>query len=232
MTFPSGAPGGFPAQGPQQPLQGPGYGPPRPGIKLGLPQIGHLVVAGLGVLIFFFAFIKFYDGEGDGNNFYGTGNGWIPALLFVGGVLSLKAILPGEDKKPGLVPPVTIFAITWAFLFAVFNLGDQSPDLAVGGILVMILSILQMLAAIAVYLLDAGIIKMPQPNPYAHQQQGGFPQTGTFQQAPPSAAFPQQQPPQQQPPQQPGQQTTFAPQQGQFGQQQPGTPPGGYPPQG
>jgi uncharacterized protein DUF5336 len=235
MTFPSGAPGGFPGQGPQQPPQGPGYGPPRAGLKLGLPQILHLGTAALGVIIFFVAFASIADvpDGADGISFYkfDVGLGWIPLLMFVGGILSLKAILPGEDKKPGLVPPVLIFGTTWAYLFMVFSL-EGNQDMGAGGIMVMIFAIMQMLVSIGAYLLDSGIIKMPQPNPYGHQ--GGFPQTGTFQQQPPSAGFPQQQPQSgsfpQQPPAQPGQQTTFAPQQGQFGQQQPpGTPPGGYP---
>jgi hypothetical protein len=226
MTFPGGAPGGYPGQGPQQPLQGPGgYGPPPgSGPKLGLPQIAHLVTAGLGVLILFLAFASLSD-AGD-LSFYEGGFGWVPALMLAGGLLSAKVILPGEDKKPGLLPAVLVVSTGLAFLFTVFTAGG---DLGAGGIMVMIFGILQMIAAVAGYLFDAGIIKPPAPNPYGHGQPGGM--------YPPSGAFQQQQPPQpgqfgQPPAAPPGQQTTFAPQQGQFGQQQPpGTPPGGYPQQ-
>lgn len=230
MTFPGGQPGGgYPGQGPQQPLQGPGgFGrPPGSGLKLGLPQIAHLVVAGLGVLILFLSFASIADGADV--SLYEAGYGWIPAMLLAGGLLSAKVILPGEDKKPGLVPPALIFAAVWAYLFTVFT---TESDMGAGGIMVMIFGIIQMLAAIAAVLLDLGIIKPPASNPYGHQQQPGgmYPPSGAFQQQQPPH---QQQPPYGQPPAPPGQQTTFAPQQGQFGQQpqQPGTPPGGYPQQ-
>ncbi|GAB3437145.1 DUF5336 domain-containing protein [Actinophytocola sediminis] len=225
MTFPGGQPGGYPGQGPQQPLQGPGgYGPPPgSGLKLGLPQIAHLVVAGLGVLILFLSFASITD-AGD-VSFYEGGYGWVPAILLAGGLLSVKVILPGEDKKPGLVPAVLVFSGVWAFLFTVFT---ANGDLGAGGIMVMIFGIIQMLAAIAGLLLDLGIIKPPAPNPYAQQPGGMYPPSGAFQQAPQQPQYGQPQPPAPQP----GQQTTFAPQQGQFGQQQqPGTPPGGYPQQ-
>jgi hypothetical protein len=206
-------------------------------MKLGLPQIAHLATAGLGLIIFFVGFASLNDApEGaEGTSFYelGFGLGWTPVLLFVAGLLSLKAILPGEDKKPGLLPPALVVATTLAFLFMVFSL-EANEDMGAGGIMVMIFAILQLIVVVGAYLLDAGIIKMPAPNPYGHQPPGGmYPPSGQFQQP-----FPGQQPPQQQTP--PGQATTFAPQQGQFGQpgqpgqpgQAPGTPPGGYPQQG
>lgn len=227
MTFPGGQPGGaYPGQGPQQPLQGPGgYGPPvGSGLKLGLPEIAHLVVAGLGVLILFLSFASVSDGSGV--SFYEAGFGWVPALLLIGGLLSAKVILPGEDKKPGMIPPVIIVAGVWTYLFTVFT---SNGDLGAGGIMVMIFGIIQMLAAVAGLLFDLGVIKPPAPNPYGQQPGGMYPPSGAFQQQAPQQP---QQPQYGQPPAQPGQQTTFAPQQGQFGQQQqPGTPPGGYPQQ-
>ncbi len=62
MTFPGGAPGGYPGQGPQQPVPGPyGQPPSGGGMKLGLPQIAHLITAGLGLIIFFVAFASIAD---------------------------------------------------------------------------------------------------------------------------------------------------------------------------
>lgn len=225
MTFPGGQPGGaYPGQGPQQPLQGPGgYGrPPGSGLKLGLPQIAHLVVAGLGVLILFLAFASIADGQDV--SFYEGGYGWVPALLLAGGLLSAKVIMPGEDKKPGIVPTAIVVSAVLAYMFTVFT---AEGDMGAGGIMVMVFGIIQMLAAVAALLLDVGVIKPPAPNPYGQQPGGMYPPSGSFPQQPP------QQPQYGQPPAQPGQQTTFAPQQGQFGQQpqQPGTPPGGYPQQ-
>lgn len=226
MTFPGGAPGGYPGQGPQQsPFPGPGYGPPPGGgTKLSLPTILHLVVGGLGLINFFVGFADAYDGGDSG--FFANGS-VLPTLFLIGGLLSLKAILPGDDKKPGLAPAAISVAAMLSILFFTFS---TEPDVGTGAILLMIFGILQGGAAVVAYLFDVGIMKVPAPNPYGHQPPGGqFPPSGQFQ-APPQQ--PQPQPGQFGAP--PGQQTTFAPQQGQFGQppQQPGTPPGGYPQQG
>jgi hypothetical protein len=226
MTFPSGAPGGYPGQGPHQPPPGPGYGPPPgAGLKLSLAQILALVAGGLGVLNLFLGFAPIITG----NSFYESMVGWVPGLLFIGGLLELPAILPGEkDKqKAGLLPAVVSLGAALAFLFTVFTF---SGSLAAGGVMVLIFGILQAGAAVVAYLFETGIIKPPAPNPYgapgapgAYPPPPGYPQTG---------GFPAQQPTVQQPGPfgAPGQQTQFSPQQGQFGQ--PGTPPGGYPQQG
>lgn len=220
MTYPGGAPGGYPGQGPQQPTMG--YAPTQAGPKLELAQILHMAVAGLGVLNLFLGFAPIAAGTG----FYESSFGWIPAMLFLGGLLAVPAILPG-DKKVGLASPATTLAVALAFLFTVFSIDGS---LKAGGVMVLIFGLLQAGAAVVAFLFDNGIIKPPQPapaNPYG--QPGGY--------NPPSAPFgqPQQQPPFGQP--QPGQQhqqqpqQTFAPPPGQFGQA-PGTPPGGYPQQG
>jgi hypothetical protein len=192
-------------------------------MKLGLPTILHLATAGLGLVNFFVGFADAYDG-GDSGFF---SNGLIlPTLFLIGGLFALPAILPGEDKKPGIAPVVFSLASWLTILFFTFS---TDPDVGTGTVLLMIFGFLQTGAAAAAYLFDAGILKMPAPNPYAHQQPGGpFPPSGQFPAPPPQ----QPQPGQFGAP--PGQQTTFAPQQGQFGQppQQPGTPPGGYPQQG
>jgi hypothetical protein len=222
MTFPGGAPGGYPGQGPQQPPHpGPGYGPPPGGgMKLSLPAILHLVVLGLGVINFFMGFADAYDG-GDSGFFANTSI--LPGMFLLGGLFSLPAILPGENKKPGIAPAAFSVVGMLSILFFAFS---TDPDLGTGSILLMIFGVLQGIAAVVALLFDMGVLKMPAPNPYGHMQPGG--------QFPPSGQFPA--PPPQQPGQfgaPPGQQTTFAPQQGQFGQPpQPGTPPGGYPQQG
>jgi hypothetical protein len=225
MTFPGGAPGGYPGQGPQQsPFPGPGYGPPPGGggAKLPVPTIVHLVVAGIGLINFFIGFASIAE---SGGSFFE--NGVVhPALFLLGGLLSLPAILPGENKKPGIAPAAFAVAAWLSVLFFTFS---TSADVGTGTILLMIFGFLQTGGAVFAFLLDAGIVKMPAPNPYGHQPPGG----GQF---PPSGQFPAPPPQQPQPGQfgaPPGQQTTFAPQQGQFGQPpQPGTPPGGYPQQG
>lgn len=231
MTFPGGAPGGYPGQGPQQPpFPGPGYGPPPGGgMKLGVPAIAHIAVAGLGVLNFFLGFASVADVPSgyEGNvSFFGNGS-LIPGMFLLSALFTVPAILPGENKKPGIAAPA--FAVT-GMLTVLFLAFTADGDLGVGAILVMVFGILQGLVSVGAYLLDEGVIKMPAPNPYGHQPPPGG-------QYPPSGQFPAPPPQQPQQPGQfgapPGQQTTFAPQQGQFGQPpQPGTPPGGYPQQG
>jgi hypothetical protein len=158
----------------------------------------------------------------------------VPALFLLGGLFALPAILPGGDKKPGIAPAAFSVTGMLSILFLTFS---SEGDVGTGTILLMIFGIVQGVVAIAALLFDMGVLKMPAPqqHPYGHQPPGGgFPPSGQFP-APPQQ---QQQPQPGQFGAAPGQQTTFAPQQGQFGQpgqqpgQAPGTPPGGYPQQG
>ncbi|MGW5053179.1 DUF5336 domain-containing protein [Actinokineospora sp. NPDC004072] len=221
MSYPGGAPGGYPGPG-QQPT--PAYGPPpSAGPKFTVAQMLHLGVAGLGALNFFLGFAP----AGPGANYFEIAS-VLPALFLIAGVLSLQVVLPGDAKKPGLLPPAAAVAAALTVLFGLFGGLDGT-----GAILLLIFGLVQAAAAVAAFLMDQGIVKPPAPQhhvPYA--QPGGY--------NPPSGQFGQQPMPGQPQPQQPGQfgqppvsnqQTTFAPQQGQFGQQAPGTPPGGYPQQ-
>jgi hypothetical protein len=133
----------------------------------------------------------------------------------------LPSILPGEAKKAGIAPAA--FSVT-AILTVLFLTFTAAGDLGVGTILMLIFGVAQAAAAVVGYLFEAGIMKPPTPG--QNQQYGQQPPA----MYPPSGQFPAQPPHGQYPP--PGQQTTFAPQQGQFGQPgYPGTPPGGYPQQ-
>ncbi|MGQ0837608.1 DUF5336 domain-containing protein [Actinokineospora sp.] len=220
MTYPGGAPGGYPGPGPQQPPQG--YGPAPVaggGPKLGMAQILHLAVAGLGLLNLFLGFASVAGEAG----FYESAFGWVPALLFMGGMLALGAILPG-DRKVGVSSVAVTLGGALGFLFTVIAF---DAEMKAGAIMVLIFGILQSIGAVVALLFEVGVIKPPQPGmaqPGHFGQPGGYnPASGQFQQ--PMQPNPYGQPI-------PGQQTTFAPQQGQFGQQPPpGTPPGGYPQQ-
>ncbi|RLK60912.1 DUF5336 domain-containing protein [Actinokineospora cianjurensis] len=224
MTYP-GAPGGYPGPGQPQPQPQPGFGPPPVGSRFTLAQTLNLLVIGLGALNLFLGFAPAFNAV----SFYeSVGGGWIPGLLFAGGLLALPAVLPG-DKKVGVASMAVVLGTTLAFLFSVFAI---SAEIKAGGILVLVFGLLQSGLAVAAFLFEAGLLKPPAPR----QHHGHFGQPGGYN--PPSGQFQQpygQPPVQQQPPQQqPGGQTTFAPQQGQFGQppHAPGTPPGGYPQQG
>lgn len=243
MSFPSGAPGGFPGQGPHQPQQPhPGPAPSGAGPKIALPQLLFLVTAGLGALNLFLGFASI----GTGASFYESAWAWVPALLLISGATAAFNLLPGGDR-PGAWPAAFAAGAVLPFLFGVFQ---SEGSLAAGGVLVLIFGILQLLAAVAAYLFEAGVLKPPSPpqaaGPYGHgpyaQQLGGFGQQQFGQQPPPDSGGMAQptkfaQPVQPgQPGQQPTQQPTqYAPQHGQFfqpsaesGQQGgPGTPPGG-----
>ena len=234
MTYPGGGPGGYPGQGPQQPQPGPGYGPPvGGGQRLNIPQIGYLITAGLGLLNLFLGFAPLQGGgsvrgfDTPGVSFYEASFGWVPALLLISGLTALFYILPG-DTKPGAWPAIFAVGGTIPFLFSVFQAGGS---LGAGGVMVLILSILQMLAAVGAYLMESGVIKTPAPG----QGGPGYGHPGGY--GPPPGQFPPPPQQQQQPGQyQPGAQTQYQPQPGQFppppGPQHPGTPPGGYPQQG
>ncbi|GLZ43261.1 DUF5336 domain-containing protein [Actinokineospora sp. NBRC 105648] len=220
MTYPGGAPGGYPGPGPQQPPQG--FGPPPPvAPRFTLAQTLHLVVAVLGTLNLFLGFAPLSGTS----SFYEGFVGWIPGLLFVGGLLALQAVLPG-DKKAGILSVAVTLGVTLSFLFSVFAADGETKA---GGIMVLIFGLLQSIGAVVAFLYESGVLKPPQPR--VHQHPGHFGQPGGYN--PPSGQF--QQPGYGQPPVPPtGQQTTYAPQPGQFGQPPlppPGTPPGGYPQQ-
>ncbi len=222
MTYPGGAPGGYPGQGPQQPIQGPGYGrPPGSGPKLGLPQIMYLVVAGLGLINFFVGFADAYDGASGG--FFSQASA-LPGLFLLGGLFVVPAILPG-GAKAGISPAA--FSVT-GMLTVLFFTFSTDPDIGVGTILMLIFGLLQARrgrrglpvrgghheAA------DAGAEPVRAPAAGACTRRRRVP--GPAAAGPVPAAAVRR-----------GQATTFAPQQGQFGQpgQHPGTPPGGYPQQ-
>lgn len=229
MTYPGGAPGGYPGQGPQHPVQGPGYGPPPAGggVKLSLTQILLLVGAGLGLVNLFLGLAPAASGGGTSQSLYEAGVGWLPAFYFIGGVLAVSAVLP-KGVNLGVAPAAVVLGAVLGHLFS-FSAIPDGADTGIGFVLIMIFGIVQLGAVVTAYLFETGILKQqPKQPPYGHQPPPG----GMY---PPSGQFPSQQQPGQYPqqPGAPGQQTTFAPQHGQFGQpgQQPGTPPGGYPQQ-
>lgn len=192
-------------------------------MKLGLPQILALVGAGLGFVNIFLGLAPAASGGGQSQSVYEAQMGWIPVLLFIGGIAALSGLVP-KGSSLGILPSVISLG-TVIGLLCTFSAIPEGADTGAGFIMILIFGILQTGALVVSFLFEAGIIKPPAPNPYG---QGGYPQQpGQF--PPPSGQFPTQQPP--------GQATTFAPQQGQFGQpgqpgQAPGTPPGGYPQQG
>lgn len=210
MTYPGGGPGGYPGQGPQQPPQGPGYGhqPPQgnPLAGMNLPVLLALGVTLLGVVAYFCGF----SDEASPVEFQ-------VQLMLLAGLLAAFRALPNGPKY---FPVAAVLAVLAALsmLDAMIGIPDSvgTPGIAV---VLLIISILQMAAAVVALLFDLGMMKPPAP-----RQQPQPPQHGQY--GPPPGQQPFTGPGYGQP----GQQTTFQPQQGHFGQ--PGTPPGGYPQQG
>jgi hypothetical protein len=248
MTFPSSGPG-YPQQGgqPHQPSQpGPGAGPfhpSAPGGTVGALNLGvllALVVAVLGVVEYF---IGFSDEAAAAQQ--------VTLFLLIGGLLAAMRLLP---NGPRTIPFAALFSVLGALEAIDLVIGVPSQASTPGIItVIMILGILQLLAAVAALLFDYNVLKAPAAKPaqsqapYGQQQfgqpgQGQFGQPSQFGQAPAQGeqAGPFSQPTKFNPPvAPPGQQATqYAPQQGQFygqqqspesGQQQPpGTPPGGF----
>lgn len=200
MTFPSG---GFPAQQPGQPGS---YGvpvqPPQqpqppagqaPAVKSGKPtNIGlvlYLVTAFLGLANLFLGFASLgTDTTGAASSFFESAVGWIPALLFVSGLAALFVVLPG-DQKPGPWPAALALGSVLPYLFTVFSL---TAELAIGGILVLVVGFVQLIVAVVAYLYAAGVIKAPAPKAAAYGQQQPFGQQPGYGQQPPHG----QQPPQ------------------------------------
>ena len=218
MTYPGGGPGGYPGPGPQQPPQGPGYGPPPPKANLlagmTLPVLLALGVTLLGVVGYFCGF----SDEAQAASLD------VRLMLLAGLLAAFRAVPNG----PRYFPVAAVIAVLagLSLLDTVIGISETSGIVVV----LLIIGILQMAAAVVALLFDLGVLKVPAPR--HSQQEQWHPQQEQYGPPPGQYGPPGQYP---QPGQQPGQQTTFQPQHGQFGQpgqNYPGTPPGGYPPQG
>lgn len=214
MTYPSSGPG-YPQQGgPQQPQT------PNQSLSAGsLAVILALAVTVLGFINYFIGFSEEASGAGS-----------IIQFLLAGGLLAALRALPNGPK-------VLPFAALLSALGALITLLNVVHSSDVPGVItvMLILGILQMLVAIAALLFDYNVLKMPASKPpqgpYGQQfgqpgapgqfgGQGQFGQPGP--QDPPSGGFnqPTQYGPPATPPPPTQQATQYAPQQGQFYQQQ------------
>jgi hypothetical protein len=251
MTFPSGGPG-YPQQGGGQqppgppssgfPAQQPPHSHQAPSGAAGLTQNLPLLLA-LGVALF--GLVQYFLGFSEAGD---VGLGGV--FLLGGGLLAGMHALP---KGPKTLPFAALFSVLGALYVLDALVGMQtSPGIVT---VILILGILQMVAAVGALLLEYDVVKPPAPKPAApsyggqyggqpgQQQQYGQPGQQYGQQQPghgpgpagqggdPSGApFSQGQygspnPPSTTPP--PGQQaTTYAPQQGSFFQQPPSDNPG------
>lgn len=253
MSFPSGP--GYPQQGggaqpgPQAPgtggfgQAGPAQQPPAQqapsqasaGIPMDPGVLAALVTTVLGLVAYFLS----YSSEASGTSMVVT-------LLLVGGLLAALRLLPNGPK---VVPFAAVISVAGG-LTGVSTVVGAPAESTVPGILVVLLivGILQLLAAVAALLFEYKLLKVPAPKPhqpqqpaygqgYAPQQQNQqFPQGQTTQypqpqQGPnegggfnqPTKFGPPVTPPGSTPSTPQPQATTYAPQQGQFYQQPSGS---------
>lgn len=172
MTYPGGW-----QPAPQPPPSG-------PQIRLSLDTVQwlHVVTFGLGVLLLFLGFapwvripvrVSFLGTVGESLSGYQGGLATTPALAFVAGTLALLAVLPGGSGMPGPLVPVLAMGLTLDYLFSIFAL-YSGLELAAGGIIVLLFSIVQSATAWTAYYLDRRRARVI-PAPYAPPPPGPYP---------------------------------------------------------
>ena len=201
--------------------QGPSFGPPnQPAAGGGTKNLGFILliaVAALGLINFLLGFAPFTSisgsssGIGSGldtsssffeSSIYGLG------FVFAGGVVAGVSLLP-KQSYAGIAAALTLTGF-FALVFAAFSVGTSDyVDISLGWglIIVLILSFVQTVVAVAALLFEIGILKAPAPRPIAQQ-------------------YGQQQPYGQAPGQAPGQPQGYG--QAQYGQPQQAQQPGQY----
>lgn len=201
--------------------QGPSFGPPnQPAAGGGTKNLGFILliaVAALGLINFLLGFAPFTSisgsssGIGSGldtsssffeSSIYGLG------FVFAGGVVAGVSLLP-KQSYAGIAAALTLTGF-FALVFAAFSVGTSDyVDISLGWglIIVLILSFVQTVVAVAALLFEIGILKAPAPRPVAQQ-------------------YGQQQPYGQAPGQAPGQPQGYG--QAQYGQPQQAQQPGQY----
>ncbi len=171
-----------PDAGPSAPDQrgagqaGPDAGPSRSGSRskpkaaIDFARILPLVVGVLGVLAFFFGFLSAWKLDQQGSDasisVYATAGAYLPILLLLTGLLAVAPLIP-KGRKYTL--PTALLAVV-GFLAALTQLisGDGSYganlSVGVGLILLLVVSLLQALAAAFAWLTESGLVKLPAPS--------------------------------------------------------------------
>jgi len=160
----------------------PSNAPATDGTK-GLSFYLGLGVLTLGVVNFLLGFAPYVENSttvGYGFTFtqdaFESGGALPLAFLLTGGLLAGLSLLPKQEHAaPAAVASVVGFLVSFVFMLSLPGGGS----LAAGGIAILILSFVQAMIAVAVFLFGAGIVKMPQPRPsrtHVHPAAYGHPQ--------------------------------------------------------
>jgi hypothetical protein len=242
MTYPPGSPGYPPAQQPttqfaaptQQFGKSPDAAPAAEGPSK-LPMYLTATVAALGLAVYLSNYGPLF--EASGTDFF------TPTLLDLGVVASLLGALiagvglvPKQKAAPALVAVLSVLGFLLAI--SIVLTAPRGVDIKWGLYLIIAFSVVQAIVAVAVLLVDAGVITPPAPRPrYEQQQYGQYGAPGPYYGQPQQPGPQHQQgPPQQQ--QRPGYPSQYGggypggPPTGGFsgGQQSgPPTPPSGFP---
>ncbi|MDH6283354.1 hypothetical protein M2284_000487 [Rhodococcus sp. LBL1] len=142
-----------------------------------------LAVAALGIVNFLLGFAPYVENSttvGFGFTFtqdaFESGGALPLAFLLTGGLLAGLSLLPKQEHTaPAAVASVVGFLVSFVFMLSLPGGGT----LAGGGIAILVLSFVQAVIAVAVFLFGADIVKMPQPRPsrtHVHPAAYGHPQ--------------------------------------------------------
>lgn len=173
MTYTDGA-SGF-----GQPSQAPAENESARGLSFYL-GLGALALGVVNFLLGFASYIENSVNVGYGFSFtqdaFESWGGLPVALLLAGGLLSGISLLPKQNQTAtAAVAALVGFIVSFVYLFSL----PDGASLAGGGIAILILSFVQAVATVAVFLFDAGLVPMPQGRPsrtHTHPAAYGHPQ--------------------------------------------------------
>ncbi|QWF79548.1 DUF5336 domain-containing protein [Amycolatopsis sp. CA-230715] len=151
--------GGFGQAGPAQPPAQPAPSQASQGIPMNPGVLASLVTTVLGLVAYFLSF----SSEASGTNMVVT-------LLLVGGLLAALRLLPNGPK---VLPFAAVISVAGG-LTGVSTVVGAPAESTVPGIVVVLLivGILQLLAAVAALLFEYKLLKVPAPKPQQPQQYG------------------------------------------------------------
>lgn len=136
------------------PVPAPGHHPPRAAVTVPLGKMLYLCVAALGVINLFLGYVS--AGDGDSTNLYKAAVAVYtvaPTMLFLGGLIALRTVLPRE-RPPGALPAMVTTAIFVPLVLSAIS-SDGAGDLQT---LFLVFGAVQLLLAWFAYLFDAGLI--------------------------------------------------------------------------
>lgn len=176
MSYPSGPPGGYPGQPPQQggPVFGRPPAAPNPLGSLGIPGLLTLGIAVLSLAAYFCSF--------------GGGTGFEMWTLLAGGMLALLSMAP---KAPDTLPFAGVLSVVGGLgmLATVIASSGSAPT---SEILILVFGLLQAVVAVVAVLLHYGMIKLAPRQAVPHNVGNYGPGPGYGHQPPPTGQQHQQ----------------------------------------